>query len=111
MTTTEQKKFVLDTKYGQLQFTEGECGTTNVFTTDEKYITCIKAKWWDLDGIYAQLNNERVEDLIWDKLNTNRASVLEKVETAFNAVKKLGDDELNELAEQLLVKVREKSKR
>lgn len=67
---------VLDTKFGKLQFVESEREQdgvtsrkeTNIYTMEGKYITFIKAYWWDKDGIFKALDNERTEDLIYDKI-------------------------------------------
>ncbi|MBP5722147.1 MAG: hypothetical protein J6X18_00985, partial [Bacteroidales bacterium] len=108
---------VLQTKFGQLLFVETENDSetskkeTYVYTMDGKYLTLIKAYWWDKDGIYAELNKERVEDIIYDKLDSNKQTVTEKVASTVEAINRLGNDKLSEEAETLLEHVKTELKR
>ncbi len=111
---TKQHRNILETKwFGRLLFVEAErnpdgssAKETYVYAPDGKYLTLIKAYWWDKDGIAKALANERTEDIIYEKLGTHKQSVSEKVQTAVEAITKLNDEELDKEAEALLEKVK-----
>ena len=107
METKQHRNIIKTNKFGELLFVEGEGKETNVYTLDGKYLTFIKAYWWDKDGIAKALANERTEDIIYEKLGAHKQSVSEKVQTAVEAIAKLNDEELDKEAEALLEHVKE----
>ena len=110
---TKQNRNVLQTKFGQLLFVESEPSKkeTYVYTMEGKYITFIKQYWWDKDGIYAELDKESIEDIIYDKLDSGKQTVTEKVASTVEAINRLGNDKLSEEAETLLEHVKQYTKR
>lgn len=88
---------VINTKFGNLLFIETRDSDNNtnkevlVYTLDKRYLTFLKAYWWDLDGINAELAKEHTIEIIVSKLENNpKAS--DKLEQTRAAVRRIDKD-------------------
>lgn len=109
MQNNEKQRNVINTKYGELLFVEADRNDDGssrkecyAYTLDGKYLTLIKAYWWDKNGIIEELSTERVEDIITDKMFSNKQTVIDKMTSTLELIRRLDNDKLTEEAEALL---------